>query len=219
MKRKQHSRNKSPRSPLAEKKTGEAVKSSKNQARRRGRYRRRKVNQDQKVDVQHGRIKYRLAPADFNTKQRQRVNPRRGIRRKRGKGRRKNNFNEYGGNYWEVPELGFCDLSSIECGSYADKVDICVGEDLDYKHKGKQKQPKNTRKLKWGNKRRKRNDRPSTHPNFAFNPSALEYIPHENPKQIRRVKFTLNELLESVQGQELPVMPSLAPFYRGRITT
>jgi len=219
IKRKQDSRNKSPCSPLEKKKIGEAVKSGRNKTKRRGKNRRRKVNQDQKVGVQGGRIKYRLAPADFNAKQRQRIHPRGGIRRKRGKPRRKNDFGKYGGNYWEVPQLGFCDLSSIECGSYADKVDICAGEDVDFKDKVKKKQLKNARRLKWGNKRGKRNDRLSTHPNFAFNPSALEYIPPEHTKQIRRVKFTLNELLESVKGQELPVMPSLAPFYRSRITT
>jgi len=176
------------------------------------------MNQEKQVGVQQGPVKYRLAPTVWDAKEHRHVQSKRSNRRNRGKGRRKNDFGKYGGNYWEAPGVDFFELSSIECGSYADKADICEREDIDPKLKGKKKLPKNARKLKWGNKRRNRNDRLSNPQNFSFNPSALEYIPPENRKQIKHVKFTLRELLDSVKGQELPVMPCLQPFYRGRST-
>jgi len=206
--------------------TNIAAQGNSNKVKRRGKNRMRQApfvqSYQHRVGVARGPLKYRLQRAEPYYSNYKRVQPNRRVTRKRVKSTKRKDFSDYGMNFWDNPELkvDLFDLSSIECGSYEDKVDAEEEENNTLKHKASGQFPdgryQKTEDLEWGNSLDlEALDDLKIPANFAFNPSAPEFIPKESIEK-KSVIFTLAELLKSVKGQELPTMPALKPFIKSK---
>jgi len=182
-----------------------------------------------RVGIARGPMKYRLKRAETDNKHRQRVQSNRRMNRKRTKSTKRKHFDDYGGNYWSKSEADLFDLSSIECGSYDDKMDVEEEENIPPKHKasGQFRKIRYQKKeeVEWGNGLEFEDLEACVPSTFAFNPSAPEFVPQLNAEkesterestEKKPVIFTMSELLKSVKGQELPTMPTLKPFIKSR---
>jgi len=190
------------------------------------------------VGVARGPKKYRLARVESDSKHRQRVLTnrklnRRGRRAKSKQGSQRKEFGEYGGNYWSKSEADLVELSSIECGSYEDKMDVPEEKNPTIKKKssGQYRQMRYQKRgeVEWGNGIESEDQNyllefPRTL-RFKFNPSAPEFVPQESTEKESTEKesnektpviFTVSELLKSVKGKKLPTMPTAQPYIMRR---
>jgi len=153
---------------------------------------------------------------------------RRQRRAKSKKTGQKKDFGEYGGNYWSKSEADLVELSSIECGSYEDKMDVPEEKNPTKKKKasGQYRQMRYQKRgeVEWGNGIESEEKKyllefpPALA--FKFNPSAPEFVPQESTEKESTEKmpviFTVSDLLKSVKGQKLPTMPIVEPYIMRR---
>jgi len=139
-------------------------------------------------------VKYTLKRTESNWDHSKRVfsNKRRFGRRNKPAMRKKQFRRKYFAEYWREPEVRLDDLSSLDCGSYSDNV-------------GERSTTEEAEKVE---------DIFSTPipSDFVFNVNAPEFIPKGTNKKRKNI-FTLNELVESLKGQQLPSMPQLDSSY------
>jgi len=131
-------------------------------------------------------VKYTLKRAESNRVHHMRVlsNKRRFGRRNRTTIRQKQSWHKYFVDFWREPDMKLDDLSSLDCGSYSDNV-----EELSTTKEAGKVEDLFSLPI------------PS---DFVFNINAPEFIPKKQANI-----FTVNELVESLKGQELPSMPVL----------
>merc|ERR550534_1512371 len=81
------------------------------------------------VGIAHGQIKYTLKRAESNRAHRQRIlSNRRKVRKRARTIKRKETQHGYLVEYWKEPEVKLDDLSSLDCGSYSDNVEVFAHE-------------------------------------------------------------------------------------------
>jgi len=159
------------------------------------------------VAITTGQIKYTLKRAESNRAHRQRVlSNRRKARKRTRTNKRKETQHGYLVEYWKEPEVKLDDLSSLDCGSYSDNVEVFEHE-LESTESPKAEVRKNAimQDLLTMN----------TPPNFVFNISAPEFVPKRTKGKKQSNIFTMKELVASVKGKSLPRMPNLKKLYPG----
>merc|ERR1719268_585740 len=99
---------------------------------------------------------------------------------------KRKDFSAYCVNYWSKSEEDLVELSSIECGSYEDKMDVQEEKNTTVKKKasGQYRQVRYQKKeeVEWGNGKELEDltDLLGVSSTFAFNPSAPEFVPQES---------------------------------------
>lgn len=161
------------------------------------------------VGTSNSSLKYTLQRADSNQAHRQRVwsNRRKVKRRTRTRtSKRKEPKHEYLGDYWTEPKIKLDDLSSLECGSYSDKV-----EEIEFETNTPTSHPEEASKSSVIQQLICLN----SSSDFIFNISAPEFVPKRRRKKKKSNIFTVRELVESLKGKSLPRMPNLKKLHPG----
>jgi hypothetical protein len=158
------------------------------------------------VSIAQRKVKYHLQRAESNQAHRQRVlSNRRKVRRRARTTKRKETHNGYLAEYWTEPKVKLDDLSSLDCGSYSDNVEVFDSE----------LEPKQIQMDEADKSSMKQSVSMSTLQDFVFNIGAPEFVPKGRTEKRPSNIFTMRDLMESVKGKRLPSMPNLKKSYPG----
>lgn len=161
------------------------------------------------VGTTNASFKYTLQRAESNRAHHQRVYSNRRKVRRRTKTRtskRKEAKHEYLGDYWTEPKIKLDDLSSLDCGSYSDKV-----EEFEFETNTPPSCAEEASKSLVIQQLISLN----SSSDFIFNISAPEFVPKRRGKKKKSNIFTVKELVESLKGKSLPRMPNLKKLHPG----
>jgi len=159
-----------------------------------------------KNGIAQGKVKYHLQRAESNRAHRHRVlQNRRKVRKRARTTKRKETHNEYLAEYWTEPDVKLGDLSSLDCGSYSDNVEVFDSE----------LEPKQIQVDEPSKSSKKQNLSMNTLQEFVFNIGAPEFVPKGRTEKRPSNIFTMRDLMESVKGKRLPSMPNLKKSYPG----
>lgn len=158
------------------------------------------------VGTTNASLKYSLQRAESNRAHHQRVWSNRRKVKKRTRTRtskRKELKHEYLGDYWTEPKIKLDDLSSLECGSYSDKVEeFETNTQTSHVEASKSSVIQQLISL-------------NSSSDFIFNIRAPEFVPKRRRKKKKSNIFTMRELVESLKGKSLPRMPNLKKLHPG----
>jgi len=108
-------------------------------------------------------------------------------------------------NFWAETNIKAVDLSSVECGSYSDCIDegVIVDEEDDVKNSCRYTNATKARE----SFKPEDLDSLTIPEDYVFNPRAKKFIPRKKSNSSKYQTISMEELVESVKGQQLPRMP------------